>query len=91
MYMIKTTATQFKAKLGRYMRAVREGKDVMITDRDQPVARLVPIGSAPAHVEPEILTPRDPSAPRLGELRVRPISYRGPSTTELLRGDRSRR
>jgi prevent-host-death family protein len=90
MDMMKTSATQFKAKLGQYMRAVRAGNEVVVTDRDQPVARLIPFRAEPA---PALATAAaaDVGAPPLGKLRVRGISYRGPGTTELLRRDRDRR
>lgn len=90
--MIRTSATQFKAKLGRYMRAVREGNEVVVTDRDQPVARLVPIQRpASAADQVPLATPREPTAPPLGTLRVKSIVYTGPSTLEVLRADRERR
>lgn len=88
---IKTTASQFKAKLGVFMRAVRAGKEVLVTDRDQPVARLVPIRGVP---EPEVLRtsrPADPTAPSLGKVDVRGISPRHTDTTAMLREDRQRR
>lgn len=33
---------EFKAHLSKYLRAVREGREVVIHDRDHPVARVVP-------------------------------------------------
>jgi len=91
--MLKTTATGFKAKLGKYMRAVREGKEVIVTDRNSPVARLVPFAGQPQAPESGvvIVRGRDPSAPALGALQIRAIAYRGPSTTATLREDRQRR
>jgi len=35
---------QLKNQLSRYLDRVREGTDVIVYDRDQPVARLTPIG-----------------------------------------------
>jgi prevent-host-death family protein len=92
MYMtIRTSASRLKAKLGQYMRAVRSGKDVVITDRDEPVARLVPYREQLAPDEPLVERPRDPAAPPLGDIDVQPIRYRGKSTTSLLAEDRRRR
>jgi prevent-host-death family protein len=90
---LRTSSSHLKAKLGQYMRAVRAGKEVVVTDRDQPVARLVPYlerqrGRAE---EPEVSQPRDPAAPPLGQVEVVPIRYRGRSTTSLLAEDRGRR
>lgn len=37
---------EMKNHLSKYLRLVRAGKDVVITDRGTPVARLLPIGEA---------------------------------------------
>lgn len=34
---------ELKAHLSRYLAAVKEGEDVLVTDRGKPVARLVPL------------------------------------------------
>ena len=87
---MKVSTSQFKAKMGKYMKAVRDGKEVVVTDRDEPVARLVPFEriKTPVCVVAE---PRDPAAPALGKLVIRAIRYMGPSTTNLLLEDRARR
>ena len=43
---------ELKARLSRYLRQVRAGAEVVVTDRDRPVAKLVPY--------------TDPAVPRLG-------------------------
>lgn len=40
--MEQVSAKELKNRLGRYLRLVREGKTLVITDRGRPVARLVP-------------------------------------------------
>jgi prevent-host-death family protein len=89
----RTSSSNLKAKMGQYMRAVRAGEEVIVTDRDQPVARLVPYRDADAGTEDELLVaqPKDPGAPPFAKMAVRPIRYRGPSTTSLLEKDRKRR
>lgn len=89
----RASASQLKAKMGRYMRAVRAGAEVVVTDRDQPVARLVPFAQAQngAPDELPIAQPRDPSAPPFSEVEVSPIRYRGRPTMALLEADRKRR
>ncbi|OFX25886.1 MAG: hypothetical protein A2V77_09695 [Anaeromyxobacter sp. RBG_16_69_14] len=91
--ILRTSSSRLKAKLGQYMRAVRSGKEVVVTDRDQPVARLVPYRDQPpvAGEELQIAQPRDPGAPPLGEVAVQAIGFRGRSTTSSLLEDRSRR
>lgn len=77
--------------MGQYMRAVKAGKEVIITDRDQPVARLVPYQDHAGGVGLLISQSRDPTAPPLDQVDVHPIQYHGTSTTVLLREDRDRR
>ena len=89
---IKASASQLKASFGKFMKAVRAGKEVVVTDRDQPVARLVPYGRPPSsRNELEVSHSRDPSALPLGQLEVRSIKYRGRNTTALLAEERRSR
>lgn len=88
---MSVSVSQFKAKLGRYMRAVRAGRQVLITDRGEPVARLVPASRVRARARIELSRARDPAAPRLGAVEVRAIAWAGTDTTALLREDRDRR
>ena len=90
MSMSKVSATELKAKLGTYMRAVRAGKEVIVTDRALPVARLIPFVAEREEVLP-VYQDRDPSAPPLGELEVQGIEYSGTDTTVELVADRNRR
>mgnify|MGYP001582947634 CR=1 FL=1 len=90
--MVTTTATKLKASLGKYLRAVREGEEVVVTDREVPIARLVPIrADEPKSRQRLVIKPHDPSAPRFGDLVIAGIDYHGPSTLELLREDRDKR
>jgi len=89
---MKVSAAQFKAKMGRYMRAVRQGQEIVITDRDEPVARLAPLASNSNAQSPSPLDrAADPAAPPLGEVVVASIRYRGRSTSTILRADRDKR
>ena len=91
MDMTRVSASRLKAKLGVYMRAVRAGQQVVVTDRDEPVARLVPYRSKDLDTDaPPIMKPRDPRAPPLGRLKVASITYRGRSSSEILREERGR-
>ena len=38
-------ARELKARLGTYLRRVRQGRTLVVTDRGQPVAELRPLGS----------------------------------------------
>lgn len=46
MTMKPIRVAEFKAKLSQYLRAVRRGRELTIYDRDQPIARVVPIAVA---------------------------------------------
>ena len=89
--MIRVSSSRLKAKMGVYMRAVREGKQILVTDRDQPVARLVPVGTERGREPLAAVRPRDPAAPPLGKVRVRGIRPRETDTTAMLLEDRDRR
>ena len=89
--MIRATATEFKMKLGKYMRAVRAGKQVLVTDRAQPVARLVPYAAGESEAPSlQISQHRAVDAPPLGKVRVKAIAYAGHDTTSMLEADRRR-
>lgn len=49
--MEKTTISQLKAWLSAYLRKVRAGQTILILDRDEPVARLEPVGGAGSGAE----------------------------------------
>jgi prevent-host-death family protein len=50
--MKKASISDIKNRLGELLERVRRGETILITDRDRPVARLEPVGSArPAEVE----------------------------------------
>jgi len=88
---MSVSVSQFKAKLGRYMRAVRAGREVVITDRGEPVARLVGTAPAGAQTDLVIVQARDPAAPALGNIEVRAIRGAVTDTLAMLREDRGRR
>jgi prevent-host-death family protein len=43
----KVGARELKTRLGTYLREVREGATIVVTERGQPVAELRPLGKAP--------------------------------------------
>jgi prevent-host-death family protein len=46
--MVKVGSREFKNRLGRYLRAVRQGKTLIVTDRGKPVAKVSPPDEDPA-------------------------------------------
>ncbi len=84
--MVKTVgARELKTRLGTYLRQVRRGARIVVTDRGEPVAELRPISRAAGSYErrlEELVTlgvlSRASKAPlasfRPGRLRGRPLS-----------------
>lgn len=51
--MQSTTVTNFKSLISAYMRQVKDGEEVLITERGQAVARILPVNgvaSLPGHL-----------------------------------------
>jgi prevent-host-death family protein len=42
--VLQVSVAELKARLSHYLRIVRAGQDVIVTDRGVPVARLCPVG-----------------------------------------------
>ena len=70
---------ELRDNLSRWLDEVKEGREIVVTERGRPVARLVP-SSGPSHLESliaqGIVTPA--SAPRLPASSIRRIKARGP-------------
>lgn len=84
---MKSTASDLKAHLGRYMKAVRRGEEITITDRDELVAKLVPYAANTTR-----LSIRPPIAQgRFASLKIKGVALEGLTAMDLLdasRGDR---
>lgn len=86
---------ELKTRLGRYLREVRRGRTVVITDRGEPVAELRPISISAAGSEGELdrlvalgrltRSVKGPLAP------FRPVSVHGRPTSEAIVEDREDR
>ncbi len=84
---MRTSVSNLKAKIGRYMKAVRGGQEVVVTDRNEPVAKLVPLRAASSVV---VAQPRDAAAGPFGARRVTKQRL-GVDAVQLLREDRDAR
>ncbi len=85
---------EFKNRMGRYMKAVRQGQSLLLTERGKPVAKVVPPDPEPAEeptltdvlkkleAEGKIRLAKRP----LGKLRA--IPSRGKSASEMIIEDR---
>lgn len=92
--MVRVGTREFKNRMGRYMRAVREGKTLVVTDRGKAVAKICPpdADSAPAPTLDQVLD----SLVGHGLLhrgkkpfgKFKPISSRGKPASEMIIEDR---
>lgn len=80
---------ELKARLSEYLRHVRAGRELVVYDRNQPVARVVPMNA------PRIpLVVREPASgygARLGDLKMPPPVNLPVDPVELLLEDRNSR
>ena len=44
--MKTTTVSKLKASLSKYLRSVKAGEEVLVTERGRPIAKLTPAGSS---------------------------------------------
>ena len=88
-------AREFKTRLGTYLRRVREGRILTITDRGRPVAEVTPIEFADHSVEARlallrrqgVVTGQAKPVPPI----AKPIMGRGRSFSEAVSEDREDR
>lgn len=46
-YLVEVPISTLRAELARWIQRAREGEEIVVTDRGTPVARLLPVDSAP--------------------------------------------
>lgn len=82
---------ELKTRLGGYLRQVREGRTLVITDRGEPVAELKPVGRAAAG---DARLERLRALGTVTRLEHRPltpfraVSHRGPGVSDAVLEDR---
>ena len=87
MAMTTVRIAQLKDHLSEHLRAVERGGEILVTDRERPIARIVPV--TPAAYAPTLVLPSRPFE-SVRDLPPVPVDL-SPSSTELLleeRGDR---
>jgi prevent-host-death family protein len=84
--MRRVKIAELKDHLSRYLREVERGAEVEVTDRERPIARIVPVNREDAVV---LLPPKRPFS-SLARKRFRPAGWRV-SSTELLQEERRQR
>jgi prevent-host-death family protein len=83
--MRRVKIAEFKSQLSKHLRAVERGAELEITDRDRPIARLIPVDRRLTRLQPAELP-----VSALLKKRFRPARWKT-SSLELLLEDRRRR
>ena len=87
-------ARELKTRLGRYLRCVRDGRTILVTDRGEPIAELRPLPpdtSVPAALL-KLASRRAVTLPARKAMRAfRPIRSKGRALSEAVREDREDR
>lgn len=84
--MIPVNIAMLKAKLSYYLGQVKQGGEILVMDRNTPVARIV----ASSGAQSLVVTEAKKSPATLKNMKIRPTKKRT-NSTELLREDRDRR
>ena len=71
------------------MRSVRAGHEIVVTDREQAVAKLVPFNETKQPMT-QLAPPEDPSSLPLGKLQITPVPFCGTDSLAMLMEDRKR-
>ncbi len=85
--MKRAKIAELKNQLSRHLREVERGGEVEVTDRNRPIARIVPVVGADAPIA--VVPPKRPFSSLRGK-RYPPARWRITST-ELLLEERQRR
>lgn len=85
--MKRVKIAELKDQLSKHLRAVEGGAEVEVTDRDRPIARIVPVGEEDRRVA--VIPPKRPFA-SIRSKRHKPTRWRV-SSTQLLLEERQRR
>lgn len=82
-------ARELKNRLGKYLKQVREGGTLIITDRGQPIAELCPLPTDPQKAAWERLYASGAATRPTGKLRrPRPLKFPGVTLSDLIREER---
>ena len=86
--IVTANVSKLKLHLGKYLKMVRRGRDVVVLDRSTPVAKLVPYTDDAAEALAVFAPTEDPA--ELAELRFEPVEGGSDSVEALLAERRER-
>lgn len=87
MVMIAVNIALLKAKLSFYLGQVKQGNEILVMDRDTPVARMIPSSGRARGL---VLIKAKKSPAGLKAMKFRPVKRRT-NSAEMLREERDRR
>lgn len=87
--MISVKIAEFRNRLSTYLKKVRHGAEVIITDRDTPIGRLVPYEKSDEE-EPFEMIPPPNGWGSLGKIKFTPVSKNYHVVDDLLAQRRKR-
>lgn len=94
-HMVTVGARELKTRLGTYLRRVREGSVILVTERGRPVAELRPLPKAASNEEEKLLDLAAKGLVTLGTTRrtrsIEPIQVRGESVADTIVEERDDR
>ena len=79
--MMRVKIADLKDHLSAHLRAVEAGGEVVVTDRDRPIARIVPVAPAGTRV---VMLPPTVDFTEIRDRPRRPANWSVPSTELLL-------
>jgi prevent-host-death family protein len=74
---------ELKARLSEHLRSVRQGRTIIVLDRDRPVARIVPVAPEPLEIRR--------ATKNIRELPLPPAPAKPTDSLSILLDDRRRR
>ncbi len=88
MVMDAVRIAELKARLSEYLRRVRRGQTLIVTDRETPIAQIIPFEGGPASLT---VRPPLPDAPKLAAIRMPPPLALKVDVVQLLARERGER
>jgi prevent-host-death family protein len=85
--MKRVKIAELKSQLSRHLRSVERGVEIEVTDRERPIARIVPIRRERQEV---VITPRELDPATLRTKRIKPAKWPKSSLSILLEDRRKR-
>lgn len=87
--IVSANVSKLKLHLGKYLKMVRQGRDIVVLDRSTPVAKLVPYTDDAVDVISISVPSEDPA--ELAALQFEPVEGAATNSVEFLLAERRER